>query len=330
MEDLLKTKAEKFSCFFMLGLFIMVILLHMATAVLVMMFVYFALKKLKFLKPEKKWIALFLFLFLISGITYGLGSFVHEARNMPQIIDKSIPSIIEWASKYEVELPFDDYESLKSVLKESAESQKVFLGNMLSGATMHLALLIICVVASVAFFVTPKVEPDRKPGSEPKNLYAVYYDAIVQRFSTFYQSFSNVMGAQIIISSINTFFTTIFILTAGIPYTIIIIGVTFLCGLLPVVGNLISNTIIICIAFTVSPKLAFFALLFLVAIHKLEYFLNSKVIGARIRNPVWLMLIGLVVGERLMGLSGMVLAPVILYYIKVELSRFKITKEKAE
>jgi predicted PurR-regulated permease PerM len=330
MENLLKAKAEKFSYLFMLIFFIMAVFMHLATAILVMLFIYFALRKLNFLKPDKKWIALFLFIFLIAGISYGLGYFVHEARNMPQIIDKSIPSIIEWASKYEVELPFDDYESLKLVLRETAESQKVFLGNMLSGATMHVALLVICMIASITFFINPKVELDRKPGSEPKNLYALYYDSVVQRFSTFYKSFDNVMGAQIIISSINTFFTTIFIFSLGMPYPVVIIGVTFLCGLLPVVGNLISNTIIICIGFTVSPKLAFLALIFLVLIHKLEYFLNSKVIGSRIRNPVWLMLIGLVLGERLMGIAGMVLAPVILYYIKVELSRFKISKQDAE
>jgi predicted PurR-regulated permease PerM len=45
---------------------------------------------------------------------------------------------------------------------------------------------------------------------------------------------------------------------------------TFLCGLLPVIGNIISNTIIVCIAFTISPQFAGWALLFLIIIHKLE------------------------------------------------------------
>jgi predicted PurR-regulated permease PerM len=38
---------------------------------------------------------------------------------------------------------------------------------------------------------------------------------------------------------------------------------------------------------------------------------------------MWLTLIGLVLGERLMGISGMVLAPVVLYYIKIEMSRYR-------
>jgi len=66
-------------------------------------------------------------------------------------------------------------------------------------------------------------------------------------------------------------------------------------------------------------KLAIAALVFLIVIHKLEYFLNSKIIGERIRNPVWLTLIALVVGERLMGIPGLVLAPVVLNYVRLEM-----------
>jgi predicted PurR-regulated permease PerM len=69
--------------------------------------------------------------------------------------------------------------------------------------------------------------------------------------------------------------------------------------------------------------MALTALIFLVVIHKLEYFLNSKIIGDRIKNPMWLTLIALVIGEKLMGIPGMILAPVVLHYIKVEASRNK-------
>ena len=61
--------------------------------------------------------------------------------------------------------------------------------------------------------------------------------------------------------------------------------------------------------------------MFLVVLHKLEYFLNSKVIGDRIKNPMWLTLLGLIIGETLMGIPGMILAPVVLHYIKVEASK---------
>ena len=137
------------------------------------------------------------------------------------------------------------------------------------------------------------------------------------------------MGAQILISAINTVFTGIFALAVQLPYAVVVVGVTFLCGLLPILGNVVSNTIIVMIGFTVSPQLALTALVFLVLIHKLEYFLNSKIVGHRIRNPFWLTLLALVVGERLMGVPGMILAPVVLNYVKREASAVEV-KEPGE
>lgn len=85
-----------------------------------------------------------------------------------------------------------------------------------------------------------------------------------------------------------------------------------------------SNTVIVFIGFLVSPKVAIGALVFLVVIHKLEYLLNSKIIGARIRNPIWLTLFGLIVGEKLMGVPGMILSPVVLNYLRVEMSKMEV------
>jgi predicted PurR-regulated permease PerM len=132
------------------------------------------------------------------------------------------------------------------------------------------------------------------------------------------------MGAQIIIAFINTAFTAIFTLAIHLPHALIVTGVTFLCGLLPIIGNIISNSLITAIAFTISPQLAISALVFLIVLHKMEYFLNSKIIGTRINNPVWLTLLGLVLAERLMGVPGIILAPVILHFIKVESSQVEV------
>ena len=59
----------------------------------------------------------------------------------------------------------------------------------------------------------------------------------------------------------------------------------------------------------------------------MEYFLNSKIIGDRIKSPMWLTLVGIVLGEKLMGIPGMILAPVVLHYIKLEASRNKVVDE---
>src|SRR5262249_2910109 len=131
---------------------------------------------------------------------------------------------------------------------------------------------------------------------------------------------------------INTVLTAIFLVAVRLPHAPLLIAATFLCGLVPIVGNLVSNTIIVFVALTVSLKLAIGALVFLVAIHKLEYLLNSKIIGDRIRNPVWLTLVSLILGERLMGIPGLILAPVVLNYLRVEMLTVEVrsTPEKVE
>ncbi len=48
-------------------------------------------------------------------------------------------------------------------------------------------------------------------------------------------------------------------------------------------GNLISNTIIVVVSLSVSPFLALTSLAFLIVIHKLEYFVNARLMGTQIR-----------------------------------------------
>ena len=57
------------------------------------------------------------------------------------------------------------------------------------------------------------------------------------------------------------------------------IVLTFIVGLLPVVGNLVSNVVIVVVSLSVSIKVAIGSLLFLIVIHKLEYFLNARIVG---------------------------------------------------
>jgi predicted PurR-regulated permease PerM len=309
---------------FILATFILVGWLHMATPLLAALFSYLALTKLHFLKRRGRWLAVVLFLILLSGITYALGHFTTQTvRALPEIADKAIPSVIEWARRYQIELPFTDYDSLKELGLDTMKSQASYLGSIAKfarGATTQFVFLAVGCAVAIGLFLNPRLELDREKHPIANNLYSLCCDQIAERFTTFYRSFATVMGAQILISAINTVFTGIFALAVQLPYAVVVIGVTFLCGLLPILGNVVSNTIIVAIGFTVSPRTALTALAFLIFIHKLEYFLNSKIVGDRIKNPFWLTLLALILGERLMGVPGMILAPVVLNYLKREAS----------
>jgi len=103
------------------------------------------------------------------------------------------------------------------------------------------------------------------------------------------------------------------------PFRTFLTLTTFVCGMIPIAGNIISNTVIIAAALTRSNHLAVAALVFLIAIHKAEYFLNSRVMGVSIQLPMWATLLALLVGEALLGVPGVILAPTLLYYVRAEL-----------
>jgi predicted PurR-regulated permease PerM len=105
-----------------------------------------------------------------------------------------------------------------------------------------------------------------------------------------------------------------------LPLTKTLIAVTFVAGLLPVVGNLISNTAIFVVGLSVSLYVAIAALVFLVVIHKLEYFLNARIVGTRIHAHAWELLIAMILLEVAFGIAGLIAAPIYYAYIKNELS----------
>jgi len=320
------TKAARISYWFIAITILLVGWLHLATPLLAALFSYFLLSKLQF-AGDRKWVPLSLFVVIIVGIAYGLTHFASQTLlTLPHVAQTTIPEVIGWAEKRDIQLPFTDYESLKAMAMETIQkAQNVGrFANFAKIATTQFVLLIIGCVVAVSIFLNAQVVLDRASHTVKNNLYAVCADEIAQRFRSFYHCFVTVMGAQIIISAINTALTSIFIFAVSLPHAVVVIGVTFFCGLLPVIGNLISNTVIVGISFTISPKMAVGALAFLVTIHKLEYFLNSKIIGDRIKNPIWLTLLGLILGEKLMGIPGMILAPVVLNYLKVEASRIEV------
>jgi predicted PurR-regulated permease PerM len=316
------SKPERFSYFFLIAVFVAVAALHLATPLLTVMFSYLILNKLHF--TRSKWVAISLFLVIVATVLFGFYFASREAMiALPKVVRTSIPTILDYAERYGIDLPFDDVEDLKALAIEEARSKAAYFGRFASIATHEFVFFVIGVVVGISLFLNAEVDLGRSAHLLKDNLYTAATDQVCERFRTFFQSFETVMGAQITISAINTSLTAVFVLTNRMPYSSFVILATFAAGLLPIVGNLISNTIVVGIALTVSAKFAGAALLFLIILHKFEYFLNSKIIGTRINNPMWLTLLSFLIAERLMGIGGMILAAPVLYYIKVEASRIK-------
>src|SRR5216110_3368410 len=209
-------------------------LLHLGVPLLVVLFSYFALRQLYFL-TRRKWLALILFGVVVAGIATAAVFLTRLAvLSLPNVADTSIPSASAWAQKRQIELPFTDFESLRQVVTDALGQEAHYLRNVANfarSAAAVLAFSVLGIVAAGSLFLKTGLDPHRVTHRVKNNLYSICCDEVSTRFCDFYRSFATVMGAQIMISFINTMLTAIFLFAVGLPNAPLLIAVTFLCGL---------------------------------------------------------------------------------------------------
>lgn len=241
------------------------------------------------------------------------GSLPVLMKKMADLIDQSRDQIPLWLATY---LP-QGAEALQQWLTQWMRDHAAQATQMSQEAGRVLVHLLIGMVigAMAALYDTTHV-PYYRPLAA----------AMHQRVVRLHESFRQIVFAQVRIAAINAVFTGLFLAVAlplagvELPFVKTMIVITFIAGLLPVLGNLISNTVIVVVSLSHSLSVALVALLFLVIIHKLEYFLNAKIIGTQINARAWELLSAMLVMEALFGIPGVIAAPVFYAYVKKELS----------
>jgi predicted PurR-regulated permease PerM len=162
--------------------------------------------------------------------------------------------------------------------------------------------------------------------ARPTTTRAPLADALAARANRLGEAFRRIVFAQVRISALNTTLTAIYLLVVlpllgvRLPFTKTLIVITFLAGLLPVVGNLISNSVIFIVSLSHSLGVAVGALIFLIVVHKLEYFVNARIVGGEIKARAWELLLAMLVMESAFGIAGLIAAPIYYAYLKAELS----------
>jgi predicted PurR-regulated permease PerM len=146
-----------------------------------------------------------------------------------------------------------------------------------------------------------------------------------ERWQQLALAFRDVLAAQLRIALVNAVLTAIYLVAllpafdVHVPLAMTLVAFTFFASLLPIVGNLLSNTAIVVAALTVSFGVGVASLAFLVAIHKLEYFLNAHFVGSRVDMPIYALLGSMLVLEAAFGMSGIVAAPIYCAWLTREL-----------
>lgn len=151
-----------------------------------------------------------------------------------------------------------------------------------------------------------------------------------ERIYNLSRAFRNIVFAQIKISSVNTLLTSIIIFVLlpligqSLPLGKTLIIITFVLGMLPIIGNLISNIMITIAALSISLSIGLMMLIYLILIHKLEYFLNAEIVGNKINANPWELILAMILLESIFGLEGLIAAPIFYAYLKNELRSKKI------
>ena len=238
-------------------------------------------------------------------------------QRMADIIEGSLKTMPGWVVAY---LP-PDAEGLKTAsaswLRLHAGELQVFGKEAVRAAAHILAGMIIGALVAL-----DEVSPAHE--------YGPFARALIGRLSLLGLAFRRVVFAQVRISAINTLFTMVYLgvvlplFGVHMPFMKTLVVITFISGLLPVVGNLISNTIIVTVSFSHSLNIVMASLTFLVVIHKFEYFLNARIVGSHIRSRTWEILSAMIIMEAAFGVPGVVAAPIYYAYLKDELRNRKL------
>ncbi|MFI5362216.1 MAG: AI-2E family transporter [Elusimicrobiota bacterium] len=259
-------------------------------------------------------------LFVVVGLLLAMifGAFVTIGmERLPLLLDRLLPRVDALAGRFGVSLPVDNVQELRALiletLKENARSITTASGLLTRGFFQ----ILLAVIVAILRFVSTPAAPDT--ADAPRGLDAPVLRECRDRAALFSASFELVMGAQILVAAINAGVAAAFLLVFRIPFRTMLTLATFVFGMIPIVGNVISNSLIVAAALTRSDHLALAALIFLIVVHKGGYFLNSRIVGSRMSTPTWAILLGLLIGEALLGVTGVILAPTLIYYVREEL-----------
>ncbi len=254
---------------------------------------------------------------LISLLTRGFNNLAVLLQKMAEVISTARAQVPPWALEY---LPtnIDDLQNVAARWLSENAGQLGVISQDIGKFLFH--VIIGLIIGGIVAF---QAGGDNKvPG--PLAI------ALQERVATLSGAFRSVVFSQVRISALNTFLTSLYLAVTlplfgvELPFIKTMIAVTFFAGLLPVLGNLISNTVIVVVSLSVSPLVAAGSLAFLVIIHKLEYFVNARIIGTRIRAKAWEILVAMLAMEAFFGLTGLIAAPIYYAYLKDELFSRKL------
>ncbi|HOX24095.1 MAG TPA: AI-2E family transporter, partial [Elusimicrobiales bacterium] len=240
------TLARKISYLLVALLLLVVIVFHMGHVLLAALFAFMFMevpsRLLRRHMPRlaARWLAVISFLGLASFLIVIFGTFIKQTiLTIPRIVETALPKILEMAGSYQVHLPFNNFQELQELVNTKLMGNAVSITKASTFLTIEVFNVIMGVAIAVFFFASGKT-PVYKA-----NLFDAVRKETNERIRKFMYSFLKVLGGQLVISAINAALTAIFINIIALPHVAFLTTMTFVVGLMPILGNIISNTIIV-------------------------------------------------------------------------------------
>jgi predicted PurR-regulated permease PerM len=318
------------------GALLLVLLLHLLPALLAGLFVHELVHvlapRLKMVRIRQKQgklaaiaiLALGVVLLLTLAVVGIIAFFRSEAGSLPMLLRQMADILERWRTvlpaRVVAYLP-GDVEALRAIAVAWLRTHAGALphAGAALGRTLAHILIGLGIGALVALYDT-----------QPPETLGPLAHTLQERARHLGEAFQRVVFAQVRISAVNTILTALYLIVAlplvgvHLPLAKTMLAVTFVVGLIPVVGNLLSNTAIVILSLSVSLGVAVASLAFLIVIHKFEYFLNAHLVGTRVQAHAWELLLAMLVMEAAFGIPGLIAAPIYYAYLKDELVSRKL------
>ncbi len=247
-------------------------------------------------------------------------------KNLPELSNQlqvQIVKEIKGASQ-KWNLPaYVDVDELKGSILKASTGILQFLATSLTPLYKGFIQFVFALAINLFFyFESEKVE--QAFTRNPDSLMTFLFKFVQMRLRIFYVYFRRVMGGQVIIALVNTLISSVVIFGLGLRHPFLMVFVVFFCGLFPVVGNLMSNSVLTINAFAATGMWGtLICLVLLVGVHKLEYILNSKIIGGIVHLPMAVSLGALIFCEVLLGIPGLILAIPLALFVRHEFEHIR-------
>jgi predicted PurR-regulated permease PerM len=240
----------------------------------------------------------------VVGLTLWLtaGRIAHAVMEARDTLPARIAAMREHPAFLQLQEHLPDSEKL-------AQSAERYAADVVKSAEaighLFLMALIGLVLGIVYFLDTEKIQAFSR-GLDPRSLLG----ALARWLNYTAEAVTLTIQMQLIVAACNAVLTLPVLLFIGVPHVAALMLLIFVAGLIPVVGNLISGTVLVLLAFQVKGWLGvgiFVVLTFV--LHKIEsYYLNPRLSARHVALPGFVLILSLLAFEHLFGFVGLFLS----------------------